>query len=80
MQARAQIARQLRREHDQGVLRLPGFESIDAAEPTPQGKYDHVSPWEPPALVDDRLDFEDQTDPDPDDIDPDTWAEELEDD
>lgn len=79
MQARAQMARQLRKERNQGVFRLPGLESIDAAEPTYPGKYDHVPPWEPPALVDDHLDFEDQTDPDPDDIDPDTWAEELED-
>lgn len=80
MQARAQAARQRRREDDHGVLRLPGFDSLESPAPKPAGRYDHVPPWEPPTGVDDRLELDGEPDIDPDDIDPERWADGLEDD
>jgi hypothetical protein len=79
MQARAQAARRRRREDDQGVLRLPGLDGLELAPPESSGRYDHVPPWEPPAVVDDHLELDGEADIDPDDIDPERWADELED-
>ncbi len=69
MQARAQIARQHRREDEVGLLRLPGMDDfeIEAAVATP-GSYEHVSPWEPAMIIDETLDLEKEPDIDPDDI------------
>ena len=78
MQARAQAARQQRREDAQGVLRLPGLNEVEAPVPRAADGYDHVAPWEPPSVVDDRLDLEGEPDIDPDEIDPDAWADEIE--
>ena len=48
MQARAQVARQHRREDESGLQRLPGFDEfvIETATATP-GAYKHAPPWEP---------------------------------
>lgn len=76
MQARAQAARQRRRAEEHGVMPLPGLDEI---EPVPRHRgagYDHLPPWEPPALLDDRLDLTGEPDIDPDDIDLHEWAEE----
>lgn len=76
MQVRAQAARLRRRDEEQGVFRLPGLEEIEPAAATSRSGYDHVPPWEPPALVDEHLDLEGEPDVDPDDIDPESWADE----
>lgn len=77
MQARAQAARQRRREEDLGVQRLPGLESLEPAVSRASARYDHVSPWEPPVVRNDRLELDQEPDLDPDDIDPEGWADEL---
>lgn len=77
MQARAQSNRQRRREEDKGVSQLPGFEGVEPLEPPSPAGYDHVPPWEPPSPLDDRLDLEGEPDIDPDDIDLDAWAAEI---
>jgi hypothetical protein len=46
---------------------------------TKGGSYDHEPPWEPPRPIDDRLEFDPERDLDPDAIDPESWADELED-
>lgn len=76
MQARAQIARQHRREDDAGLLRIPGFDEfeIETATVTP-GSYDHLAPWQPAAITTDELDLEGEPDIDPDEIDLDEWDE-----
>lgn len=79
MQARAQEARERRRETKHGVLRLPGLDDLVSAAPKTGSSYDHVPPWEPPALIDDRLDLDGEPDVDPDDIDLEQWADDLED-
>jgi hypothetical protein len=61
------------------VLRLPGLDSFESAAPQSAGRYYHVPPWEPPAVLDDRLELDGEPDIDPDDIDPERWADELED-
>lgn len=76
MQARAQVARQVRRETEQGVLRLPGLEEPGSA-PVAPGEYDHVEPWEPPAPSDDGVDLAGEDDIDPDEFDVDAWADDL---
>lgn len=72
MQARAQVARQHRREDEAGLQRLPGFDefAIQTAAATP-GEYEHTPPWEPAAITDKTLDLEGSPDLDPDEID---WA------
>lgn len=69
MQARAQVARQHRREDEAGLLRLPGMDDfeMEAAMAKP-GSYEHVSPWEPVPITDETLDLEDEPDIDPDEI------------
>lgn len=67
-----------RRGPDQGLFQLPGVDDIESARATPSG-YDHVPPWEPPALLNDKLELEEESDIDPDAIDPDTWADGLDD-
>jgi three-Cys-motif partner protein len=69
MQARAQVARQHRRQDEIGVVRLPGMDefAIEAAKGAP-GSYQHEPPWQPTPVVDDALDLDDQPDIDPDDI------------
>jgi hypothetical protein len=79
MQARAQAARRQRRDAAHGVMQLPGLDDVQSAQPGRTARYDHVPPWEPPAAVDDRLDLTDEPDIDPDEIDPDAWAEEHDD-
>lgn len=76
MQARAQVARQHRREDDAGLLRIPGFDEfeIETAAGTP-GSYDHLPPWRPAAISDDELDLEGEADIDPDEITVDEWDE-----
>ena len=76
MQARAQVARQRRREEAHGVMSLPGLDDIESVPPSSAARYDHVPPWEPPAALDDRLDLTGEPDIDPDEIDLDEWAEE----
>lgn len=76
MQARAQAARQRRREASQGLLRLPGLEGVESAVPAASANYDHIRPWEPPEMTDDHLELDGETDIDPDDIDADAWADE----
>ena len=75
MRARAQAARERRRDEDQGVLRLPGLDEIEPATVLSPGTYDHFPPWEPPVRVDDQLELAGEPDIDPDDIDPEAWAE-----
>lgn len=79
MQARAQVARQRRRDEAHGLIQLPGLGEVDVSARRAGGRYDHVSPWEPPAAVDDQLDLTGEADIDPDEIDLDAWAEELND-
>jgi hypothetical protein len=69
MQARAQVARQHRRESEIGLARLPGMDEyeIEAAKGTP-GVYQHEPPWSPAPVVDEVLDLEGEADIDPDDI------------
>ena len=71
MQARAQAARQHRREDQSGVLRLPGMDEFEVEAVVPQqGSYEHVPPWEPEPVIDDTLDVDDgESDIDPDEID-----------
>lgn len=73
MQARAQVARQHRKEKESGLHRLPGFDEfeIETARATP-GVYEHTPPWEPAAITDETLDLDGQPDLDPDEID---WFE-----
>lgn len=78
LQARALAARRRRRDEGQGVFQLPGLDDIEPARAPPSG-YDHVPPWEPPALLNDKLELEEESDIDPDAIDPDTWADGLDD-
>ena len=79
MQARAQAARHRREEDSFGVLRLPGLDEFESPPVTTGGSYDHEPPWEPPRPIDDRLEFDPEPDLDPDAIDPESWADELED-
>lgn len=74
MQARAQVARQHRRQDDLGVARLPGMDefNIEVAKATP-GSYQHEPPWRPTPVADQILDLEGEPDIDPDDIE---WTEE----
>ncbi len=71
MQARAQVARQHRRQDDAGLQRLPGFDdyTLEAAEPAAGSTYEHTAPWEPAMVVDPTLDLQGSEDLDPDDID-----------
>ena len=80
MQVRAQAARQRRRDEEHGVFQLPGLDEIQPSQTTSRSGYDHVPPWEPPVLIDEQLDLEGEPDVDPDDIDPERWAEEVTDD
>jgi hypothetical protein len=59
------------------VQRLPGPDIIEPGPPKSSERYDHVSPWESPALLDDRLELDQGSDVDPDDVDPESWADEL---
>ena len=78
MQARAQVARQHRREDQAGVLKLPGMDEFEAEAVVPrQGSYEHVPPWEPAPVVDDVLDIDEDSDIDPDEID---WDQEFDND
>ncbi|MGO8871632.1 MAG: three-Cys-motif partner protein TcmP [Acidimicrobiales bacterium] len=79
MQMMAQKARRRRRESESGVVKLPGFEDFGEPLPAKTGKYDHVSPWEPPLPTDALLDLEGQTDIDPDEIDIAAWEREISD-
>lgn len=79
MQARALAARQRRREEAHGVMQFPGLDDVQSVPRSRGGGYDHVPPWEPPAVVDDRLDLTGEPDIDPDEIDLDAWAEEHDD-
>ena len=81
MQARAQVARQHRREDESGLARLPGMDefAIEAAKGTP-GSYQHQPPWRPTPVVDEALDLEGEPDIDPDDIYWDDDAEAADDD
>ena len=78
MRARAQAARQRQRETAHGVIALPGLEEVEPSRAASAGKYDHVPPWPPPAAAGDHLELEGEPDIDPDDIDPDAWSDELE--
>ena len=77
MQARAQAARQRRREEAHGVTHLPGLDVPTAT--TKAKRYDHVPPWEPPEAVDDRLDLSGEVDIELDDINVDAWGDEVDD-
>ena len=81
MQARAQIARQHRREDEIGLVRLPGMDEyeIEAARGTP-GSYQHEPPWEPKPVMDETLDLEGEPDIDPDDIEWDEGSDESDED
>ena len=74
MQARAQAARQQRREDQAGVPKRPGMDQFEIEVAVPeQGSYEHVPPWEPAPVIDDALDFDEEDfDVDPDEIDWDT--------
>lgn len=76
MQARAQATRERSRRERSGEFQLPGFGALEAA-PGSGSAYAHTSPWEPPPLVDERLDLEGEPDIDPDEIDPDEWAADM---
>lgn len=76
MQARAQATRERSRRERSGAFQLPGFEVLEPA-PASGSAYAHTPPWEPPPLVDERLDLEGEPDIDPDQIDPDEWAAEM---
>ena len=69
MQARAQIARQQRRDQEAGRQRLPGFAEfeIDVAKADPY-EYRHFAPWPPAPIVDESLDLQGEADIDPDEI------------
>lgn len=77
MRARAQAARQRRQEGVEGIQRLPGLDSLEPALPESNIGYDHVPPWEPPAVGDSHLDLAGEADIDPDEIDEQRWADEL---
>jgi hypothetical protein len=77
MQARARAARLRRREEEYGVQSLFGTDVFPAEEIPPGRGYDHEPPWEPPPLEGDELELTDEVDFDPDDIDPEAWAEGL---
>lgn len=80
MQAGARAARQRRKDDQQGVLRLPGLDPPESSTPhTVSGGYDSVPPWQPPDPTDDPLELEGELDIDPDDIDPEAWADSLDD-
>jgi three-Cys-motif partner protein len=69
MQARAQVARQHRRKDKAGLLRLPGMDEFEIEGATARpGSYQHVPPWEPAPITDERLDLEGEPDIDPDEI------------
>jgi three-Cys-motif partner protein len=75
MQARAQVARQHRREDKLGRMRLPGIDEYElehAGSRAAPGNYEHTPPWEPEVVTDETLDLEGTPDLDPDDID---WDE-----
>lgn len=75
MQARAQAAKQRRKDDQTGRLRL--FDEEAGQELFGKStRYDHVPPWEPPAAPDEQLDFDDELEVDPDEIDLDAWTEE----
>lgn len=76
MQARAQAARQRRREEAEGVMHLPGLGDVTTPAGKTTGRYEHVPPWEPPSTPDLGLDLTGEADIDPDKIDPDAWADE----
>lgn len=80
MQARAQVARQRRRDDAHGVMPLPGLDDTESVPRRSAARYGHVPPWEPPAVLDDRLDLAGEPDIDPDEIDVDEWADEHDDD
>lgn len=69
MQARAQVARQHRRQDEIGLVRLPGMDeyAIEAAKGSP-GSYRHEPPWQPAPVEDEALNLEGEPDIDPDDI------------
>lgn len=70
MQARARVARKHRREAEAGLQRLPGLDEFELdTAPTIPGAYEHVPPWEPAPVTDERLDLDDTPDIDPDEID-----------
>ena len=78
MQARAQTTRERSRREQYGEFQLPGFDTLKPAAPAGASAYAHTPPWEPPALVDERLDLEGEPDIDPDEIDPEAWAADVE--
>lgn len=69
MQAKAQVARQHRKEDESGLLRLPGMDDfeIETASAKPRS-YEHVPPWQPAPIADETLDLEGAPDIDPDEI------------
>jgi three-Cys-motif partner protein len=74
MQARAQIARQHRRDDEDGLLRLPGMDEYEKqAVVARPGAYEHEPPWQPQPVTDETLDLSGGADLDPDDLDPDDW-------
>ena len=60
-------------------MQLPGLDDIQSVPRSRRTGYDHVPPWEPAVLVDDRLDLTGEPDIDPDEIDIDAWAAENDD-
>ncbi len=78
MQDRARTFERQRLEASKGIMRLPGFEHIERAGPRTRKAYDHTEPWEPPPLQSDTIDLSGEDDIDPEDVDLELWAEELE--
>jgi hypothetical protein len=77
MQAKAQVARQHRKEDEAGLLRLPGIDHFEIETATAKpGSYEHVPPWPPALITDETLDLEGAPDIDPDEIE---WDESLDD-
>lgn len=73
MRARAQIARQRKKEEELGVQALPGFDEVVTPTVTARDQYRHVPPWSPPPVTTEDVPLEDSSDIDPDDYDPEDW-------
>jgi three-Cys-motif partner protein len=67
MRARAQIARQRKKDEGLGVQALPGFDDVVTPSVTPRDQYRHVPPWSPPPVTMEDVPLEDTADIDPDD-------------
>jgi len=77
MQTRARAAQRQREAAGRGVTPLFEYDTAPGA-PKLGGGYDHVPPWQPPSGLA-KLDLDNEPDIDPDDLDVEAWADQLDD-